>query len=90
MRRKVYTKTAKVIECKYTGVKLNQAIKKHHNSRAFKKLPNGEFMCLSNEAMRKHLDELYSNEVEHEGDNFIKDNDEEIRRIKKNLGLEIE
>ena len=89
-RKKVWTKTAKAIKCKYTGVKLNQALKQQHNSRAFKKLPNGEFMCLSNEAMRKHLDELYESEVEHEGDNFIKDTDEETRRIKKNLGLEIE
>ena len=89
-RKKVWTKTAEAIKCKYTGVKLNQAFKTKHNSRAFKKLPNGEFMSLSTDAVRKHLDELYPNEVEHDGDNFLKDNDEEVRRIKRNLGIEIE
>ena len=90
MRKKVWTKTAEAIKCKYTGLKLNQAVKSKTNSRAFKKLPNGEYMSLSSEAVKQHLDELYPNEVEHEGDNFIKDTDEKVRNAKKNLGYEIE
>ena len=86
----MWTKTAEVVKCKYTGIKLTQALKHKHNSRAFKKLPNGEYMSLSGEAMRKHLDELYENEVEHDGENFIKDTDPAIRSAKKNLGIEIE
>ena len=89
-RKKLWTKTAQAVKCKYTGINLTQALKKPHNSRAFKKLPNGEYMSLSNEAIRQHLDEIYPNEVEHDGDNFLKDTDPETRRIKKNLGLEIE
>ena len=89
-RKKVWTKTAEAIKCKYTGLKLNQAVKSKVNSRAFKKLPNGEYMSLSNKAVKQHLDELSPNEVEHEGDNFIKDTDEKVRNAKKNLGYEIE
>ena len=37
MRKKVWTKTAEAIKCKYTGLKLNQAVKSKTNSRAFKK-----------------------------------------------------
>jgi len=90
MRKKLWTKTAKAVKCKYTDIDLTQAVKKHHNSRAFKKLANGEYMSLSNEAMRKHLDELYDTEVEHEGENYLKDTDPDTRRIKKNLGIPIE
>ena len=89
-RKKLWTKTAKAIKCKYTGIDLTQAVKKHHNSRAFKKLPNGEYMSLSSEAVKQHIDEIYPNEVEHEGENFLKDTDPEIRRIKGNLGIEVE
>ena len=89
-RTKLWTKTAKAIECKYTGVKLTQALKHKHNSRAFKKLPNGEYMSLSNEAIKQHLDEIYPNEVEHDGENFINDTDPKVRTAKRNLGIDIE
>ena len=89
-RNKLWTKTASKVKCKYTGIKLNQALKHKHNSRAFKKLPNGEYMSLSSEAMRKHLDELYDTEVEHDGENFIKDVEPEVRAAKRNLGIDIE
>ena len=89
-RNKLWTKTASKVKCKYTDITLTQALKHKHNSRAFKKLPNGEYMSLSSEAMRKHLDELYDTEVEHDGENFIKDTDPKVRSAKRNLGIDIE
>lgn len=68
-RMKLMKKTAEKIKCKYTGLQLNQANKKKHNSRAFYKLPNGEFMSRSTEAMRKYLDEQFPERVENEGTN---------------------
>ena len=70
LRKKVWTKTAESIKCKYTGIKLNQALKHKHNSRAFWDLGNGEFMCKSDEAMKKHLEELYPQQLEHDGQNL--------------------
>ena len=73
MRKKVWTKTATAIKCKFTGIKLNEVDNKKHNSRAFYKLPNGEYLSRSTEAMRKYLDEKYPERVEHEGCNVDKE-----------------
>ena len=70
MRKKVWTKTATAIKCKFTGIKLNEVDNKKHNSRAFYKLPNGEYMCKSAVSMKKHLEELYPEQLEHEGQNL--------------------
>ena len=69
-RKKIWTKTAESVKCKYTGIALNEALKHKHNSRAFYKLPNGEYMCKSDEAMKKHMEELYPEQLEHEGQNL--------------------
>ena len=91
-RKKLWTKTAKAIKCKYTGIDLTQAVKKHHNSRAFKKLPNGEYMSRNTEAMRKFCDEQFSDRIEHDGTNRDRHTGEPqisekyndvIRRLKK-------
>ena len=65
--------TAEKIKCKYTGRKLIEADSSRDNSRAFYKLPNGEYMSRSTEAMRKYLDEKYPERVEHEGSNVDKE-----------------
>ena len=69
MKKKVFKKTAEIIECKLTGLKLNQADKRRHNSRAFYRLPNGEFLSKSTTAMKKYLDEKFPEQVENEGTN---------------------
>ena len=68
-RLKLMKSTSETITCKYTGIKLIEADKSKHNSRAFYKLPNGEYMSRSTEAMKKYLDEQYPERVEHEGCN---------------------
>ena len=73
MRKKVWTKTATAIKCKFSGIKLNEVDNNKHNSRAFYKLPNGEYLSRSTEAMRKYLDEKYPERVEHEGSNVDKE-----------------
>ena len=72
-RKKLWTRTANKIKCKYTGVKLTQADYKKHNSRAFYELGNGEYLSRSTEAMKKYLDDKYPHKVEHDGDNVDKD-----------------
>ena len=72
-RMKLLKETAEKIKCKYTGLQLNMADKVKHNSRAFYKLPNGEFMSRSTEAMRKYLDEQFPERVENEGTNVDKE-----------------
>ena len=72
-RMKLLKETSEKIKCKYTGLPLNQADKQRHNSRAFYKLPNGEFMSRSTEAMRKYLDEQFPERVENEGCNVDKE-----------------
>tara|TARA_Y100000593_G_C4130530_1_gene247129 strand:+ start:238 stop:525 length:288 start_codon:yes stop_codon:yes gene_type:complete len=70
-RKKLWTKTAKEIKCKYTGIRLTEADNKKHNSRAFYKLENGEYMSRSTEAMKQYLDDRYER-VEHDGHNVDK------------------
>ena len=90
MKKKVWTKTAESIKCQVTDLKLNQALKHKHNSRSFYKLPNGKYLSKSTEAMKKYLDILYPEQVEHEGENYLKDTDEAVRKAKRNLGIEVE
>ena len=71
-RKRLWTKTAQKIKCKFTGLKLTEADNKRHNSRAFYKLDNGEYMSRSTEAMKQYLDERYER-VEHDGHNVDKD-----------------
>ena len=71
-RLQAMSSTAKKIKCKYTGLKLIEADSKRDNSRAFYKLPNGEYMSRSTEAMRKYLDEQFSDRIEHDGTNIDK------------------
>jgi hypothetical protein len=71
-RKKLWTKTAKNIKCKYTGVKLTEADNTKHNSRAFYELGNGEYMSRSTKAMQKYLDDKYER-VEHDGTNMDKE-----------------
>ncbi len=71
-RKKLFTKTASKVKCKYTGIKLNEADNTKHNSRAFYELGNGEYMSRSTEAMRKYLDEKFQR-VEHDGTNIDAD-----------------
>ena len=63
-RKKLWTKTAKNIKCKYTGIKLTEVDNKQHNSRAFYKLPNGEYLSRSTEAMKKYLDDKYKIDID--------------------------
>ena len=72
-RKKLWTKTAEKIKCKYTGIKLTQADNKRHNSRAFNKLNNGEYLSRSTEAMKQYLDETFPDRVEHDGTNTNKE-----------------
>ena len=72
-RKKLWTKTAEKIKCKYTGIKLTQADNKRHNSRAFYKLNNGEYLSRSTEAMKQYLDETFPDRVEHDGTNTNKE-----------------
>ena len=72
-RKKLWTKTAEQIKCKYTGIKLTEADSKRDNSRAFYKLPNGEYMSRSTKAMKQYLDETFPDRVEHDGTNTNKD-----------------
>ena len=92
-RKKVWTKTAKNIKCKATGLKLTEANKSKHNSRAFYKLGNGEYLSRSNEAMRKFLDDKYPDRVEHDGENLDEKGkpslDEQYRALCKKYGYEI-
>ena len=71
-RKKLFTKTASQVKCKYTGIKLTEADNKKHNSRAFYELGNGEYMSRSTEAMQKYLDDKYER-VEHDGSNVDSD-----------------
>ena len=92
-RKKVWTKTADRIKCKATGLKLTEALKSKHNSRAFYKLGNGEYLSRSTEAMRKYLDEQFPNRVEHEGENVDSNGepslDEQYQKLCKKYGYEI-
>ena len=72
-RMKLLKETAAKIKCKYTGLQLNMADKVKHNSRAFYKLPNGEYLSRSSEAMQKYLDEQFPDRVENEGTNIDKE-----------------
>ena len=72
-RKKLWTKTAEQIKCKYTGIKLTEADSKRDNSRAFYKLPNGEYLSRSSKAMKEYLDETFPEKVEHDGHNVDKD-----------------
>ena len=69
MKKKVFESTAGKIKCKVSGLHLNQADSKRHNSRAFYKLPNGEFLSKDTDTMKKFLDEMYPEQVENEGIN---------------------
>lgn len=83
-RKKLWTKTAKKIKCKYTGIKLNQANSKIHNSRAFYELGNGEYMSRSTQAMKMYLDEKYER-VEHDGTNSNKEGEPLIHEKYKDI-----
>ena len=89
MKKKVFETTASQIKCKITGLQLNQADKKRYNSRAFYKLPNGEYLSKSTSAMKKYLDEMYPEQVENEGCNVDKEGKklihEEHRDVLKRL-----
>ena len=69
MKKKVFESTAEQIKCKVSGLKLNEADKKRDNSRAFYKLPNGEYLSKSTSVMKKYLDDLFPEQVENEGIN---------------------
>ena len=69
MKKKVFESTAGQIKCKISGLKLNQADKDRDNSRAFYKLPNGEYLSKSTTTMKKYLDDLFPEQVENEGIN---------------------
>ena len=80
MKKKVFESTAGQIKCKISGLKLNQADKDRDNSRAFYKLPNGEYLSKSTSAMKKYLDDLFPEQVENEGINKDKvTGDEQIK-----------
>ena len=68
-RLQAMSSTAKSIKCKYTGLKLIEADSKRDNSRAFYKLPNGEYLSKSTSVMKKYLDDLFPEQVENEGIN---------------------
>jgi len=69
MKKKVFESTAAKIKCKISGLKLNEADKDRDNSRAFYKLPNGEYLSKSTSTMKKFLDEMFPEQVENEGIN---------------------
>ena len=51
-RLKAMSSTAQKIKCKVTGLKLIEADSSRDNSRAFYKLPNGEYLSRNTEAMK--------------------------------------
>jgi len=69
-RLKAMSSTAQKIKCKATGLKLIEADSSRDNSRAFYKLPNGEYLSRNTEAMKKYLDEKFPQRIEHDGTNI--------------------
>ena len=79
-KMKVFERTAKTIECTSCGTKMNQLKPHLHNSRAMYKIDN-QYLCKSTKCLKGHLNERY-NSYENEGENYTKDELEDIRLLR--------
>ena len=69
MRRyKIYETTSKHIKCSCCNSKLNEVFKETHNSRAFFKLNDKEYLCKKNSCVNNYLSNRYE-QFENEGEN---------------------